>query len=93
MIVELEFDLLVEMRFLFSTLPVELLEAVGENKQALYDATAPPHGYGAEGAHEIEVAGRRFLVFVRSGGRQLGEGGQAVEVVRILHIIENTAAR
>ena len=89
MTIELEFDAKVEVRFFLSLLPVELMEALGQEKRALYTAARPPDTFGSEGACEIEAAGKRFLVFVRLGSRFVGEG-QIVRTVRVLHIVENT---
>ncbi len=92
MVIELEFDYKVEVRFFVARLPEELLLALGDQRQALYEATARPRRYGAQGQCDVEAAGKHFLVFVRLGAPFVGDGGDTVQPVRVLHIIENTLA-
>ena len=89
MIIELEFDVVVELRFFLSKLPATLLEALGQRKQDLYDATGPHHNYGSTGVCEVDAGGKRFVVFVRLGRPYTGEAGEEVYIVRVLHIIVN----
>lgn len=89
MIIELEFDVFVDLRLLFSSLPAKLHEALGQRKQDLYDATGPYHNYGSTGVSEVDADGKRFLVYVRLGRPYTGEAGEEVNIVRVLHIREN----
>ena len=86
MIVDLNFDSRLELRFYFGGLPSSLMAVLGEQKQALYESTGPFSNYGSTGVFEVEASGRRFRVYVRVGDIYTGEGGDEIGELRVTHV-------
>jgi hypothetical protein len=95
LILELEFDFLLELQFLVpGRFPSALHDLLGERKEELYRLTRPHPlpSHGSFGELEVEVEQRKFLVIWRLGRIYLGDSGDQVQPVRIIRIREIPAA-
>lgn len=74
MTVELTYDLVLELRFLFTgQYPIALMEQIGKQKNEIYSNLSPDirRPDMLSGSREFSVAGRKFLVLFASDQRQV----------------------
>jgi len=90
--IDLTYDLLVEVHFLYTgRYPIALMHEIGKNKVKIYNNLVPDlrRSDMLAGSMDFEVEGRKFTVLFASDTRQ-NDSAADIRPLRVLHIDEHS---